>query len=87
MYKKDIGFVFAILKMCDDIEVYKSQHKNVQDILNQRMGLNACLMNISQIGEYTGKLSKEFKRQFDKIEWQKIKDLRNVIVHDYFELI
>ena len=83
MYKKDIGFIFAILKMCDDIEVYKSEYKNVKDILNTRIGLNACLMNIYQIGEFAGKLSDEFKKQFDNIEWKEIKDLRNVIIHDY----
>ncbi|MBC8486738.1 MAG: DUF86 domain-containing protein [Bacteroidetes bacterium] len=40
-------------------------------------------MNISQIGEFAGKLSDEFKKQFNKIEWKKIKGMRNVIIHDY----
>ncbi|MCF7794549.1 MAG: DUF86 domain-containing protein [Candidatus Cloacimonetes bacterium] len=56
MFKKDIGYLFAILKMCDDFEIYK----------------NDC-----------GNLTNEFKQKYDKIEWRKIKDLRNVIVHDY----
>lgn len=83
MYKKDVGFIFAILKMCDDIEVYKSEYKSVKALLAKRIGLNACLMNISQIGEFAGKLSDEFKKQFNKIEWKKIKGMRNVIIHDY----
>ena len=83
MYKKDIGFLFAILKMCDDIETYKRDYKNIQNILNERIGLNACLMNITQIGEYSGKLSTEFTKEFCNVEWRKIKGLRNIIVHDY----
>ena len=47
MYKKDIGFLFAILKMCDDIESYKKDYNNLEDILNERIGLNACLMKLS----------------------------------------
>ena len=83
MYKRDIGFLFAILKMCDDIESYKRDYKNVRNILNERIGLNACLMNITQIGEYSGKLSEEFTKEFCNVEWKKIKGLRNIIVHDY----
>jgi uncharacterized protein with HEPN domain len=83
MYKKDIGFLFAILKMCDDIESYKKDYNNLEDILNERIGLNACLMNITQIGEYSGKLSEEFTKEFCDVEWRKIKGLRNIIVHDY----
>lgn len=83
MYKKDIGFLFAILKMCDDIESYKKDYNNIQNILNERIGLNACLMNITQIGEFSGKLSKEFTKEFCNVEWRKIKSLRNIIVHDY----
>lgn len=83
MYKKDIGFVFAILKMCDDIESYKKDYNNIRNILNERIGLNACLMNITQIGEYSGKLSEEFTKEFCNVKWKKIKGLRNIIVHDY----
>lgn len=83
MYKKDIGFLFAILKMCDDIETYKRDYKDIRNILNERIGLNACLMNITQIGEYSGKLSEEFTKEFCNVEWKKIKGLRNIIVHDY----
>ena len=83
MYKIDIGFLFAILKMCDDIESYKRDYNNIRNILNERIGLNACLMNITQIGEYSGKLSEDFTKEFCNVEWKKIKGLRNIIVHDY----
>ncbi|MDO9577478.1 MAG: DUF86 domain-containing protein [Candidatus Cloacimonadales bacterium] len=83
MYKKDTGFLLAILKMCDDIESYKIEYKDLNKLLKTRIGQNACLMNISQIGEYSGKLSQEFTDEFCDVEWKKIKFLRNIIIHDY----
>ncbi len=37
MYKRDIGFLFAILKMCDDIESYKKDYNNIRELLIERM--------------------------------------------------
>jgi len=78
---KDFGNLIFILKMCDDIEVYKEEMKII-DILDSRMGLNAVLMNIMQIGEYTKKLSIEF-RSLDREYWKSIAGLRDRIAHDY----
>lgn len=41
MYKKDVGFIFAILKMCDDIKVYKSEYKSLKALLAKRIGLGS----------------------------------------------
>jgi len=82
MLIKDSGYLFAMLKMCDDIELYKQKFGST--LLDERIGLNASLLNISQIGEYAKKLSSEFQSRFSKIEWNKIKGLCNQIVHNYF---
>lgn len=36
------------------------------------------------IGESVARLSKEFKENETKTPWLKIKDFRNIVVHDYF---
>jgi len=82
MLIKDSGYLFAMLKMCDDIELYKQKFGST--LLEERIGLNASLLNISQIGEYAKNLSTDFQSRFPKIEWIKIKGLRNQIVHNYF---
>jgi len=82
MLIKDSGYLFAMLKMCDDIELYKQKFGST--LLEERIGLNASLLNISQIGEYAKNLSTDFQNRFSKIEWIKIKGLRNQIVHNYF---
>ncbi|MCL2055192.1 MAG: DUF86 domain-containing protein [Oscillospiraceae bacterium] len=45
--------------------------------------ISACVFNLSQIGELSGKLGDDFKSAACHIPWQKIKGLRNRIVHDY----
>lgn len=84
MSNEDIGIIFYLLKMCDDIEHYKTEYHNVEMMLHKRSGLNASLMNLSQIGEFSGRLSAKLKQRYPDIEWGKIKGLRNVIVHEYF---
>jgi uncharacterized protein with HEPN domain len=53
-------------------------------MLEKRIGVNTVLMNLSQIGEYAGRISKEIKKESDQSDWKSIKRLRNIIVHDYF---
>ncbi len=38
---------------------------------------------MSQIGELTNKLDKEYITEYPNIPWFKMKSLRNCIVHDY----
>ena len=81
---KDAGFLIAILKMCDDIESYKIEYGSIEKTLSKRSGVNAVLMNLSQIGEYAGKISERTKNNYAAIDWKRIKGLRNIITHDYF---
>jgi len=41
------------------------------------------VFNLSQIGELTNKLDKEYITEYHNIPWFKMKGLRNRIVHDY----
>lgn len=43
-------------------------------------------MYILQIGELVSKLSDEFKTEYNKMPWQSIKDMRNIVVHAYRDL-
>lgn len=54
-----------------------------EDFSNDRKTINACVFDLSQIGELTGKISKELMSKYPNIEWQGLKSLRNRIVHDY----
>ena len=47
------------------------------------MNLNASLNLLANIGENVSKITEKLKQEYPDIEWRKIKDFRNRIVHDY----
>ena len=47
------------------------------------MMIDACVFNLSQIGELVNKLDEEYTLKNSEISWFEIRGLRNRIVHDY----
>ena len=47
------------------------------------MLIEACVFNLSQIGELTTRLGDKFKKDNPQMAWAQIYGLRNRIVHDY----
>ena len=47
------------------------------------MHIEACVFNLSQLGELTTKLDEDFKPENPQVAWAQIYGLRNRIVHDY----
>ncbi len=47
------------------------------------MLIEACVFNLSQMGELVNKLDDAFIEKNQHISWHKIRGLRNRIVHDY----
>jgi len=47
------------------------------------MCLDACVFNLSQLGESVVKLDEDFISEHPQIPWRQMKGLRNKIVHDY----
>ena len=45
--------------------------------------VEACVFNLSQIGELANKIDKEFENEHSSIPWRVMYGLRNKIVHDY----
>ena len=48
---------------------------------------DACSLVIIQLGEYTGRLSDEFKYEHPDIDWQGIKNMRNIHAHNYDNIL
>ena len=74
-----------ILKLINYIDsVLKYTNKtNYVDFRSNSMMVEACVFNLSQIGELVNKLDKEYLSMHQEIPWFKIRGLRNRIVHDY----
>lgn len=45
--------------------------------------VDACVFNISQLGELSNQIDEEFEESHPEIPWRQIYGLRNRIVHDY----
>jgi len=83
--KNDLLHLLNILESCEKIILYSNNYKTVEEFFyaNEQLNYNACLTLLSNIGEIINKISNELKEKYKTIEWQKIKDFRNKIAHDY----
>lgn len=82
MKSKDSIILAKIFKYIEEIHMF-IQDYTYEKFKEDRKTINACVFNLSQIGELAGKVSEELQNQYNNIEWRGIKALRNRIVHDY----
>ena len=47
------------------------------------MLVEACVFNLSQIGELVRHLDRDFIEQHSDVPWAQMRGLRNRIIHDY----
>lgn len=79
---KNRKIIQKIINYIDSILKYTS-HITYDEFRNNSMMVEACVFNLSQIGELTNKLDREYIIEYSDIPWFKMKGLRNRIVHDY----
>lgn len=82
MKSKDKLILTKILKYIEEIKLFIDGYSQ-EEFRNDRKTINACVFNLSQIGELAGKVSEDLQDKYSNIEWRGIKALRNRIVHDY----
>ena len=73
--KKAIGYADKIISYCDG--------KDYEAFSNDTMLVEACVFNLSQIGELVRHLDDDFMNQHSYIPWAQMRGLRNRIIHDY----
>ena len=72
---KMINYVEKILKYTDGMKYSEFESKD--------MVVEACVFNLSQLGELANKVDKDFQKIHNTIPWREAYGLRNRIVHDY----
>ena len=82
MKNKDRLILQKILNYITEIQEFIKGYTK-EEFTSDRKTINACVFNLSQIGELTGKISDEFIKENNNVEWRGLKGLRNRIVHDY----
>ena len=56
---------------------------NYDNFIKNEIIVEACVFNLSQIGELANKIADDFKTNNMEIPWKQMYGLRNRIVHDY----
>lgn len=56
---------------------------NYDSFSQDNMLIEACVFNISQLGEISNKIDDKFEQAHPEIPWRQLYGLRNRIVHDY----
>src|SRR5512133_2903324 len=84
MLNKDHYCLESIIEAIDRIIEYTSGFESADDFNNDYRNFDATMMNFVVIGEMVDKISDDFKKSHDNIEWIKIKGFRNIVAHDYF---
>ena len=57
---------------------------NYNEFIDDAMCVDAVVRNFEIIGEASNYLSVEFKSDNPQVEWRKLIDFRNVLIHNYF---
>ena len=60
-----------------------SNKMSYEDFIKNELVVEACVFNLSQIGELANKLDLDYKKKYSNISWNQIYGLRNRIIHDY----
>lgn len=63
-----------------------TENYNYEEFKSDQMIMDAVLRNFEIIGESVSNLPDDFKQENSHINWQDIKDFRNVITHKYWTI-
>jgi uncharacterized protein with HEPN domain len=66
----------AIMEFVKDI--------SFEEFCNDRKTYSAVIREFEVIGEAVGNIPDEVKQGHSDVEWQDIKDFRNLLIHEYF---
>ncbi len=84
MSKRDWKILFEdIIESINRIENY-TKDLSFEDFAQSQLIIDAVVRNIEIIGEASKNVPEETQNKFEDIPWQKIKGIRNRIVHEYF---
>lgn len=82
----EIGDKFRLHHILDSIREIESYvaEADLNSFLENSMMRFACVKQLEIIGEASGQITSETKAKFQDVEWNKMRGMRNVLVHEYF---
>lgn len=79
---KNRTILLKLVEYIDKIQSYCNE-KTYETFSENSQLVEACVFNLSQMGEMVNRLDDEFIESYIAIPWYQIRGLRNRIVHDY----
>lgn len=76
--------LLSLIEAIEKIERYSHDFKDADAFYHDQKSFDASMMQFVVIGEVITRIDENFKASRPEIPWQKIKDFRNIIAHDYF---
>ena len=81
--KSDRTYLIHIREAIQNIEEYLDA-VTYEQFTSNKMMIAAVARELEIIGEASNNLSEEFCEQYSDILWQRMKDMRNFLIHEYF---
>jgi len=76
-------YVADMVACCDDVLAYTEGVS--REVFDQRgMVFDATVRKLELLGEAANQLPEEVRARAPDIEWRKLIDLRNILIHSYF---
>jgi len=83
MSKTDLQLL-TILDAIEKIELYTKDFQDADSFYHDQKSFDASMMQFIIIGESISRIDDDYKRTNNSIPWNKIKNFRNIVAHDYF---
>lgn len=74
--------ISKMIEYADKISSYVAG-MNYNEFSKNSLVVEACVFDLSQMGELANRLDDSFVKQYKNIPWKQVYGLRNRIVHDY----
>ena len=84
MSKRDYRFFLSDIKDCGYKILEYTRGKSLEDFSDNSMLFDAVIRNLEVIGEAAKNIPKGIRQKYPQIEWKKLSDMRNIIIHEYF---
>jgi uncharacterized protein with HEPN domain len=83
--RNDVTYLRHILDAAEKIEGYLAG-VNYESFLLNSMMIDAVVRELEIIGESAKNLSDEFCERYHEVPWSRIRGMRNVLIHEYFDI-
>ena len=80
---RDRGRLLAVLDSINKILEYVGDLPSAKEYFQAQVVFDATLMNFINVGEMADRVSPELKARHPEVDWQRMKDFRNLVAHDY----